>query len=102
MYELKQCVECGSAIPVNPESAIAICGFCGAEYDIINHGADHQRADHQFSFTDGLLVGGLTGLFLGAIIFTATGRSMAVSAIKKGGNLAGSTVDNWLKTGEKK
>lgn len=47
-------------------------------------------------------IGGILGMGVGAIIFTATGRSMAVSAIRKGGNLAESTVTSWLKTGEQK
>lgn len=103
-YEMKRCSECGSGIPVNPSQSMVTCGFCGAEYDIINHGgqADRQAGDHQISATTAFFIGGILGMGLGAVIFTATGRSMAVKAISKGGQLAERTVEGWLKTGETK
>lgn len=102
MYEMQECIVCKAAIPVNPEMAIVTCGFCGAEYDIINHGkSDHQGADHQIGAWPAFFIGSILGLGFGAVVFTATGRSMAAHAIAKGGNLAYNTVEGYLSKGNK-
>lgn len=95
---MQKCQQCGTGIPVNLNQTEVTCNFCGAEYEVVKrHG---QRINGQFTFTDGLLIGGIGGLILGGIIFTGFGRELAKSAIKRGARLAGvaeQRVEEWAR-----
>lgn len=96
---MKKCGQCGAGLPVRQGQGIVTCRFCGSEYDVVKvHG---QRVNGQFTFTDGLLWGGLAGLILGGIAFTSFGRSMAKRAIAKGMAVTEEAIDRALERGEK-
>lgn len=79
-YQLKKCSECGAQIPVTSCQDIVTCQFCGSQFDVVK--TNHGRGIHgqEFPNTSGLLVGGLVGFFLGAVIFTNVGRGLARAA----------------------
>lgn len=97
-YTVQKCQQCGTGIPVNPNQSEVTCNHCGAQYEVVKrHG---QRINGQFGFTEGLLIGGISGLVLGGIIFTSFGHEMAKSAIKRGARLAGvaeERVEEWAR-----
>ena len=100
-YQVVKCGQCGAALPVRPDQESVTCKFCHSEYDVVKvHG---QRINGQFGFTEGLLIGGISGLILGGILFTGVGREMAKATLKRGARLAGvaeERVEEMIRKGE--
>lgn len=97
-YQVKQC-QCGAGLPIKNGQSVVQCGFCGAEYEV--HRVHGQKINGQFSFTEGLLIGGIGGLVLGGILFTSFGREKAKQAIAKGMAVTEEVVGRALERGEK-
>jgi len=85
-YEVKRCDQCGAALPVRIDHETVTCRFCHSEYEVVRvHG---QRINGQLTFSEGLLIGGIAGLVLGGVVFTAFGRATAKKAVSKAFNIA--------------
>jgi len=100
-YQLKNCGQCGAALPVHSGQQVVSCKFCGAEYDVVRPHAQRVHGMPEFGFTEGLLIGGVGGLVLGAIVFTSFGRQTAKAAIARGMAVTEEVVSRALERGER-
>jgi len=101
-YIVPKCEKCGAGIPVNLNQSEVTCKFCGAEYDVVKRHGQRVHGSPQFNLTS-ILIGGIGGFIIGALVFTPFGRETAKAAIKRGARLAGvaeERVEEYIRRGE--